>query len=207
MLEAIDLSCERDGRLLFSGLTFTSCAGEVVRLAGPNGSGKTSLIRILCGLNPYFDGQLRWNSQPLQDCVTEYRQKMQYFGHQTGVKLGLTPQENLRWMAGLRGCHPTDTEIDSVLSQVQLDGFDDVPLYMLSAGQKRRVALANLFLHTASLWILDEPFTAIDKGGVMEFEGAIAQHVQSGGAVIVTTHHDLQITSVPVRVVDLGQLS
>ena len=203
LLSGQNLACERDDRLLFSQLNFKLHCGDVLQIAGPNGSGKTSLLRILAGLLPDYDGQLFFRGQSIQDDPDHFREHLLYIGHQPGIKLNLTPEENLRWYQSLY--YPADTDqIYHALAQVRLTGFEDVPCYTLSAGQHRRVALARLFLHTAPLWILDEPFTAIDQGGVKEIEQLIAGHAQSGGGVILTTHHNLSLP-VELNVIELGQ--
>ena len=190
LLSGQGLACERDDRLLFSDLDFKLHCGDVLQIAGPNGTGKTSLLRILAGLLPDFDGELFFKGQPVADDPDHFRENLLFIGHQPGIKLNLTPEENLRWYQSLY--HPADTDqIYHALAQVKLTGFEDVPCYTLSAGQHRRVALARLFLHAAPLWILDEPFTAIDQGGVKEIEQLIADHAQQGGGVILTTHHNL----------------
>ncbi|MCG8316205.1 MAG: cytochrome c biogenesis heme-transporting ATPase CcmA [Pseudomonadales bacterium] len=211
LLRAEGLFCERDDRVLFDDLSFNLDAGRILQIEGPNGSGKTTLIRILCGLSLDFEGALFWRNQPLSEVETEFRQSSVYFGHNTGVKLVLTAQENLRWISEAKGLTFTDLtlneRIDEVLQRVGLLGFEDVPLYSLSAGQKRRVALASLLLKPLPLWILDEPFTAIDKGGVAELETLIIDHANSGGSVILTTHHQLAIAPQRLQKLVLGGAS
>ncbi|MDX1693553.1 MAG: cytochrome c biogenesis heme-transporting ATPase CcmA [Ketobacteraceae bacterium] len=197
LIRADRLYCERDDRVLFQNLSFSLDQGQILQIEGPNGSGKTTLIRILCGLSQDFEGDLYWRGQPLSRVVTAFRQASVYFGHHTGVKLALTAQENLVWMAQIKGI-PWDRQtlaerMDQALERVGLRGFEDVPLYTLSAGQKRRVALAGLLLKPMPLWILDEPFTAIDRAGVQELEALIVDHALQGGSVILTTHHELSI--------------
>jgi heme exporter protein A len=202
MLEVSNLYCERDERVLFKNLSFGIRSGEVLQVEGQNGSGKTTLLRILCGLSDAFEGQIYWQQQLLDDIRTEYYQAMLYVGHLTGVKAALTPEENLRWMMRLSP-HLNKLTLYQALEKVGLYGFEDVPCYTLSAGQQRRVGLARLYLSSAPLWILDEPFTALDKKGVAEKEALIAQHVHEGGMVILTTHHDLAIPDKSVRTLNL----
>lgn len=208
LLRAEKLFCERDDRILFQNLSFSLGQGQILQIEGPNGSGKTTLIRILCGLSQDYEGDLYWRETPLPRAVTAFRQSSVYFGHNTGVKLALTAQENLGWMAQVKGLACTGTElsarIDEALSQVGLRGFEDVPLYTLSAGQKRRVALASLLLKPIPLWILDEPFTAIDRRGVQELEELIVNHALQGGSVILTTHHELSIEPDKLKKLTLG---
>ncbi|KAA0874764.1 cytochrome c biogenesis heme-transporting ATPase CcmA [Nitrincola tapanii] len=193
LLEVEKLFCERDDRVLFSDLSFQVQAGELVQIEGPNGSGKTTLLRILSGLSRHFEGEIRWRGVPLADDLPAYARELLYFGHQAGVKSLLTPEENLRWYAALDTSIDLE-QIDQALNAVGLKGFEDVPCHMLSAGQNRRVSLARLYLSQARLWILDEPFTAIDKQGVAAKENVLLAHAQRGGIVILTTHHELNLT-------------
>ena len=204
MLEIKNLFCERDERVLFSGLSFSLAEGEVIQIEGQNGSGKTTLLRILCGLCNAFQGELYWRGRSLYEVRQEYYQSLLYVGHHAGVKAALTPEENLTWMSTL---HPAldKRSIYDALQKVGLRGYEDVPCYSLSAGQQRRVGLARLYMSTAPLWILDEPFTALDKKGVAEKEALIAGHVQGGGGVILTTHHDLHVPGKNVRQINLDE--
>jgi len=190
LLKAEKLFCERDDRVLFDGLTFSVAAGEIVQIEGANGSGKTTLLRILSGLSRNYEGCLYWRGEAMEQVAEQYRSELLFFGHQPGVKALLTPEENLRWYQAL---HPSleRGDLRFALEQVGLRGFEDVPCHMLSAGQNRRVSLARLYLSKAPLWILDEPFTAIDKRGVAAKEALIRQHVDRGGSVILTTHQEL----------------
>lgn len=204
MLEIKHLSCERDERVLFADLSFSLGEGEIIQVEGQNGSGKTTLLRILCGLSNAYQGQLFWRGRKLEQVRRDYSRSLLYVGHHAGVKAMLTPEENLRWMSTL---HPALSRhsIFDALQKVGLYGYEDVPCYSLSAGQQRRVGLARLYMSTAPLWILDEPFTALDKKGVAEKEALIATHVQSGGAVILTTHHDLRVPGENVRQINLDE--
>lgn len=184
-----DLRCERDERELFSGVTFAVGPGDIVQIEGPNGSGKTTLLRLLCGLSQQFDGEMRWCGERLPRARIAFASNLFYLGHAPAVKALLSPRENLMWSSG--GDVYGTGDIFAALDQVGLYGFEDVPCFNLSAGQQRRVALARLYLTRARLWILDEPFTAIDKSGVAALESHLAQHAQRGGAVILTTHHAL----------------
>lgn len=186
-----DLCCERDERLLFRAVSFTVTSGEVVQIEGPNGSGKTTLLRILSGLTQQFEGELRWCGEPMSRATLAFRSDLFYLGHAPAVKALLTPLENLRW--SLTGETHTQDAMMAALEEVGLYGYEDVPCFSLSAGQQRRVALARLYLTKAQLWILDEPFTAIDKSGVAALESHICAHAQRGGGVILTTHHALQL--------------
>ena len=191
LLEGIGLCCERDHRVLFESLDVDVGAGEVLQIEGPNGSGKTTLLRVLTGLTEANEGEVCWRGEPIQRVRDSYYQEMQYLGHAAGIKQSLTAQENLRWHAALSGFN-CDDDIDEALAKVGLCGYEDVSCYTLSAGQQRRVNLARLYLLPAKLWILDEPFTAIDKTGIEAIEELLIQQAQQGGAVILTSHQDLQ---------------
>ncbi len=208
LLETKSLLCERDDRVLFEGLSFAIHAGDITQVEGPNGSGKTTLIRILCGLSTAYEGNLFWRGKPMNRCREQFCQQHIYFGHLTGIKAPLSAEENLRWMAQCRGSSlkglALDHAVDQALAKVGLRGFEDAPVYTLSAGQKRRVALARLFLEPVPLWVLDEPFTAIDKHGVAELEAIIEQHAKQGGAVVLTTHHELSIDPSHLKIIRLG---
>ena len=181
--------CERDDRVLFENLNFDWHGGEIVRLAGPNGAGKSTLIRILLGMSASFDGEVLFKNQPMHKARYDFRDALLYLGHQVGIKTSLTPEENLAWLCP--GASKSD--IYHALDQVGLKGFEDVMAQGLSAGQQRRVALARLYVNPALIWILDEPFTAIDVSGVAQLEQRIIEHAQSGGLVILTTHHQLAV--------------
>jgi len=181
LLAARELSLERGGRELFRNLSFTVQAGQLLQVDGPNGAGKTSLLRILAGLSRYgYEGHISRHAPLL------------YLGHHSAVKGLLTPRENLAWHVSGEGVY-NDRQIEQALAAVGLYGYEDVPSHALSAGQHRRVNLARLYLSRCPLWLLDEPFTAIDKGGVAELETLMVAHVQAGGAVVVTSHQTLQV--------------
>nr|WP_036185795.1 cytochrome c biogenesis heme-transporting ATPase CcmA [Marinobacterium lacunae] len=203
MLQVENLFCERDDRMLFEGLGFSVDAGEIVQIEGANGSGKTTLLRILSGLSRNYEGDIFWRGEPIDRVRDQFCRELLYFGHQPGVKALLTPEENLRWYCAL---HPSldASRVAEALEQVGLAGFEDVPCHSLSAGQHRRVSLSRLYLSDAPLWILDEPFTAIDKRGVAAKEALIGRHIARGGSVILTTHQDLQGSSV-VRSINLDR--
>lgn len=209
MLNASGLYCERDDRVLFQGLDLSVSAGQVLQVQGSNGSGKTTLLRILCGLNSDFRGEIRWHGEPVSRARTEFHGGLFYLGHAPAIKKILTPMENLRWFCASQGARPEGDErasIRSALAEFGLRGYDEVPCFMLSAGQQRRVSLARLMLTPARLWVLDEPFTALDRKGVGELELFLASHVEAGGAVILTTHHPLEMPC-PVEVLNLDGLA
>jgi heme exporter protein A len=203
-LEVRQLCSERDDRVLFADLCFSLTSGGILQIGGPNGSGKTSLLRILAGLSSRYEGEILWHNKTLQQHRDSYLEQLLYIGHGAGIKSGLTALENLRWSCALRGLKNADDRILAALAKVGLSGFENQPCHALSAGQQRRVNLARLFCVPAQLWILDEPFTAIDQAGVIEIELWLSEFARSGGAIILTTHHRLRITH-PYRVIDLGE--
>lgn len=209
LLQVQQLFCERDDRVLIRELAFSLDHGEILQVEGPNGSGKTTLIRILCGLSDDYEGTIFWRGQPRSRSADGFRREHLYFGHLTGIKSSLSPRENLRWILQLKGVTgqgaALESAIDRALHNVGLAGHDDVPVHALSAGQKRRVALARLHIEPALLWVLDEPFTAIDKNGVAELEALIQQHAAQGGSVILTTHHTLAIPGIRKLQLGLGK--
>lgn len=194
MLEVEDLSCRRGDRTLFTGLSFRLPASTLLHVRGLNGSGKTTLLRALCGLLRPDAGSIRWRGETIDALADDYNREVLYFGHLNGIKADLTGQENLRVAATLDQDPVNDAAILSALSRIGLAGFEDLPTRMLSQGQKKRVALARLILSKAPLWILDEPFTALDTDAVALLEQLIAGHVADGGAVVLTTHQEVQLT-------------
>ena len=195
LLELNDLACERDERLLFSGLNLPLYAGDIVQVGGPNGAGKTTLLRAIAGISTDFYGQILYFGKPVTDVAWEFACDSLYLGHLPGIKKALTPTENLEWYSAQVGAAVT---INEALAAVGLLGYEDTPCYQLSAGQLRRVALARLHLSRARIWILDEPFTAIDKHGVSQLEALIALQSAKGGVVILTSHQDLSLPQLKV---------
>lgn len=192
LLRGENLFCERDDRVLFSGLDFSVSPSEVLQIKGSNGSGKTTLLRILCGLNDNYTGGLYWRGQPLEEQLTDFHASLAYIGHRVGVNKVLTPIENLRWSSSMQS-GADDATIMAALKSVGLRGFEESQCFTLSAGQQQRVSLARLLVLRAKLWILDEPFTTLDVHAVSYLESLLDSHAKSGGSVIVTTHHQIQV--------------
>jgi heme exporter protein A len=190
--------------MLFENLGLRLDRGDMLQISGPNGSGKTSLLRLLAGLMQPTSGQVLLNGEPLHSQRTELAHNVLWIGHAAGIKDLLSAEENLSWLCALH--QPASREaIWQALADVGLRGFEDVPCHTLSAGQQRRVALARLYLDSPALWILDEPFTALDKQGVAQLEEHLAAHCEQGGMVILTTHHTMTRMPAGYRDIDLGQ--
>jgi len=189
ILKANALTCIRDTNVLFENLSFTVESGQVLVVEGRNGSGKTSLLRILSGIRQQDEGTVAWDGESIDKLGAAYRQDMAYLGHQNGIKHELTAAENLQ-MARIYG-KITNDSLDSALETTGLIEQADIKAANLSAGQKRRLALARLLLTDCCLWILDEPLTTLDKAGIQLFESLLKQHVASGGVAVLSSHHEL----------------
>ena len=204
LLQVNNLSCVREDRTLFEHLSFSVAPGDLVQIEGPNGVGKTSLLRLLTGLSQPFAGEVCWNGENIRHCRDEYHANLLYLGHQPGVKAALTPFENLKFYQQLHHPQQTETDLWQILARVGLAGFEENPTGQLSAGQQRRVALARLWLsQKPALWILDEPFTAIDKQGVKVLAQLFLAPAARGGMVILTTHQDLTLMQGRLKTISL----
>lgn len=199
-LAGTDLSCIRDDRVLFEQLAFELVAGQVLLLEGKNGSGKTSLLRILCGFREPDVGALHWCGDAVKD--SQFYAQMAYVGHLDGIKKELTVLENLKMSLALSSAG--QYSIDHALNKVHLTGYDDILVQTLSAGQKRRLSLARLLITENVLWILDEPFTSLDKQGIALIETLMAEHCANGGMIVLTSHHDIDLPDVDVQRINLS---
>ncbi len=198
------LAIARNDRDIFTGLNFSLQAGQILQVEGHNGSGKTTLLRILCGLTIPSEGEIRWCGERIRDNLAEYYARLAYVGHAPGIKDELTPVENLELATSME-CAREGADAERALQRLRLPAFcDDVPCRNLSAGQRRRVALGRLLMLDASLWVLDEPFTALDRDGRKLVEELLAEHVQQGGMVVLTTHHAVNVDGGEVQVLQLG---
>lgn len=193
MLQASGLSLTRQTKVLFQHLSFSLARGEAIWLEGKNGAGKTSLLRILAGLSLPDEGEVRWQGERLAVARESYQQNLLYLGHAAAVNRELTAVENLQFLCAMQHTK-SKSQILHALQLVGLAGHEDIPAGHLSAGQQRRVALARMWLTEAPLWILDEPFTALDVKGVAGLEQRFLQHLDDGGMLLVTTH---QPTTLP----------
>lgn len=193
-LTAKDLELERGERLLFRGLHFDAPAGSLVRLAGANGTGKTSLLRLLTGLMQPDAGAVLYKGADISKLKEDYAKDLVYIGHMNGVKDDLSAIENVRVAARMGNIIASDEELVDALTRVGLEDFIDQLTGELSQGQRRRVALARLFVSkTKPVWILDEPFVALDAASVANLAATVAEHVQAGGIVIYTTHQECDV--------------
>lgn len=200
LLKVENLAFERDDSCLLEKVNLILNPGEILQIEGANGSGKTTLLRLLTTALQPSAGSILYNGEVLSKCRYQYLSDMLYIGHQPAVKLTLTAEENLRWMVNAASGENSTAKanqlgIQDALNAVGLSGYTDIPCYALSAGQHRRVALARLMISEAALWYLDEPFTAIDKQGVSFLESRLQEHLNQGGAVVLTSHQDLTLNN------------
>ncbi len=203
MLQAQQLECVKGYNVLFDGLSFDVEPGQIVQITGANGSGKTSLLRILTGLSLPESGEVLWQGEPVESDRNRFNAELAYFGHLNGIKAELTALENVQSHCAFLESTQEFTP-EQALEKVGLRGYEEVYGYQLSAGQKRRVGLSRLYLSTAKLWILDEPATAIDVDGVAEFEALLVSHAKNGGMIILTSHQQLNFEGTDFRTVSLS---
>lgn len=198
---AKQLCCIRENKLLFKDISFELKAGEILLVEGPNGAGKSSLLRLLCGLATPSSGELFWNHE-LTSASATFLEDMHFIGHTNGLKLGLTMMENLQLTCHLQGS--STSHIDEILSLLQLSLYKNMLIKNLSAGQKRRIALAKLFILPRSLWILDEPLTALDLSTQTIFLTKLEEHLILGGFAIISSHHPIHIKTSSAKTVRLN---
>ncbi len=195
-LQAHQLACTRGERQLFRDVSFDIKSGEALWLAGTNGSGKTSLLRMLCGLSLPAEGTVRWNGENIRTIRDEFNSKLIYIGHASGVKDDLLAWESIVIGATLSGKAVSRDDACHALVQMGLAQVAELPVRVLSQGQRKRVALARLQLGMDTpLWLLDEPFTALDQRSIADLCGTLNAHLANGGMVIYTTHQEVALTA------------
>ena len=195
MLSVTQLACSRGERRLFSDLAFDVEAGTWLHVTGANGCGKTTLLRAVVGLSAPDAGQLRWRGVPVRECAEAYRRALVFLGHPVALKDELTPLENLRLAAAIDGLPVSEAQALVALERLGMRSRADLPARVLSAGQKRRVLLARLLLREAPLWVLDEPFTALDASGVALAGALLGEHLAAGGMAVVTSHQAVPVAN------------
>ena len=205
LLEIRELECVRGDKQLFKGLSFSLGAGSLLHVHGPNGSGKTTLLRAIAGLVLQESGEICWNGEQISRQKDEFNRELLYLGHHYGLKFELTGYENLKVFANLSGSDISEHEVEAALMRFGLAHCVELPVKVLSQGQKRRVALARLLLQPSKLWILDEPFVALDAAAVELLLDVIKAHVAAGGMVILTTHQEVAVEVGSLQHLHLGQ--
>jgi heme exporter protein A len=204
MLEVSNLKCVRGERQLFDGVGFRLESGKLLYLRGANGSGKTSLLRILCGLSPAEAGQILWDGVPIDKLGEAYRRDLFYLGHHNALQEALTVNENLAFYAALAGAIPSEADTANALARLGLRACQSRLVRHLSQGQKRRVALSRLMLNRARLWVLDEPFVALDQAAIQLLADLVAAHLDKGGLAVLTSHQQVDIGNMPPQVLELN---
>lgn len=197
------LGCSKGGRQLFKDVDCTLQAGHWLYVAGANGVGKTSLLRMLCGLAPIETGDILWNQQSIHRQRETYRQDLCYLGHLNALQESMSVEENLRFTCALGGVAADAPQMREVLARFGLRGRSQQLVRHLSQGQKRRVALSRLVLSSARLWVLDEPYVAMDEGGVRMLADLIASHLDGGGLAVLTSHQKVPVGQHPAQMLEL----
>ena len=203
LLQINNLTCIRDDRVLFEHLNLSLAAGQMLLVEGHNGCGKTSLLRILTGLKLPDEGEILWQGESIEQLAADYYEQVNYVGHHDGVKRELTCLENLRLVQAMG--KPSGVDLDDALEQVNLYRYGDTLMGSLSAGQKRRLALSRLIVTEAKLWIMDEPFTSLDKSSMANFETMFEQHLDQQGVIVMTSHHDVDMVNADIQRLNLSQ--
>lgn len=204
MLAAVNVGCIRGERRLFSNINFTLDPGSLIQVTGANGSGKTSLLRIVCGLLAAAEGEIRWQGTNIRALGEEFSKSISYLAHRNGIKEELNAVENLRISNGLAGVSVSREEAAAALDRMGLSGRDKLPARLLSEGQQRRVALARLLTSPAKLWVLDEVLTSLDQAAVTLTKSLIGEHLQNGGMAIIATHQELNLSAGSLQRLELA---
>ena len=200
------LGCTKGGRQLFQGVDCTLPAGRWLYVTGANGVGKTSLLRMLCGLAPVESGQILWNDIPIASQRDSYRQDLFYLGHLNALQESMSVQENLLFTSALGGQALDEQQARAVLTRFGLRGRSQQLVRHLSQGQKRRVALSRLALSRARLWVLDEPYVAMDEAGIQMLSELIASHLDQGGLAVITSHQRVSVGKHQAQLLELTSL-
>ncbi|MDH4229724.1 MAG: cytochrome c biogenesis heme-transporting ATPase CcmA [Nitrospirota bacterium] len=204
LLEAVGLECLRGDRRLFKDIGFGLEPGDLLHVTGRNGSGKTTLLRMLCGLVRPAAGNVNWAGRPITHLGDEYLRHLTYVGHQNAIKDDLSARENLSISCSLSGQKVTGEQVAASLSRMGLKGHEHLPVRVLSQGQRRRVALSRLLLAGTALWVLDEPFSALDVQAVETLQNAIRGHLSGGGMLVLTTHQEVPLEGGRVLTLEMG---
>jgi heme exporter protein A len=205
MLVATKLGCVRGNRILFAGTSFALEPGSLLQIDGVNGSGKTSLMRMLCGLLQPASGDIQWRGQSIRKQGEQFRAEVAYLSHSNAVKDELSALENLRISARLAGEEVSQQGACSALRRLGLQGCEDLPAKLLSQGQKRRVALARFLMTGKPLWLLDEPVASLDTTAMALLETMLEAHLARGGMVVLTTHQEVRTPCVSTKRIRLGE--
>ncbi len=204
MLEVTNLGCTRGGRTLFSDLNLSAGPGTFLQVHGPNGSGKTSLLRIVCGLLESQTGEVRWEGKNIRTLREDYATSMTYLGHQNGLKDELTSLENLQVSCGMSGENLTGDRARAALKEVGLAGRENLPIRFLSQGQRRRAAIARLIARDTKLWLLDEVLASLDEAAVQLVSSLLERHLQMGRIAIAATHQELSLSAGSFQRIELA---
>ena len=200
-LEANRIACSRGDHLLFNELSFIMNNGDLLQIVGPNGIGKTTLLRVLTGIIPLQAGEVCWQGKAIQNNRTNYYQQLSYLGHRVAIKNALTVLENIR----LESCLDKQSHYQDIMETLGLAGIQHRLIRQLSRGQRQRVAWAKLLLSNAMLWILDEPFASLDEAMKHKIQGLMAEKLRNGGAVIMTSHRPLNAPGLMGQTINLGR--
>lgn len=201
MLSATSICAKRNQNSVIDDLSFDVPAGSALQVTGANGSGKSTLLRVLAGLMPPAFGQIRWKGQDISEVLEDYHRAVSYLGHRIGVKEGLTVKEQVLFSQALLG--QNGRRIEGILRRFGLQGEQNRVASTLSRGQKQRLAFCRLGLSGTALWLLDEPFTAIDQDAKKNLESMMIEHVKNSGALVFTSHQAVVLPDIQLKTICL----